>query len=467
MRRVALSRSWRLGLWGLALVACGGNEPGPGPASAARELPSAEAFCAEHGVAEAVCTKCNPKLVPIFQERGDWCAEHQFPESFCPLCHPERGGRPAVEQGADAPAHGMKVQLATPETARLAGIETVAARAESAASTLAVLGTIAYDATRQAEVNARVSGIVRAILVDVGQRVEAGAALVQIESAEVGAEQARLLTARARGALASEARARLESLLAQGMAAQKDVLAAQLELDTARAEEAAASAALAVVGINAAGIGNAGTDAAGPWAASGNLYTLAAPLAGTCVRRAATIGRLVAAGELLCEIVDTSVMWAVLDLPEDELEGVRPGLEAVITVDALGAREFRGQIDSIASEIDRHTRTVQARVRLANPDGLLRANAFVRARIELTGKQARVLVPRDALQVAKGSELVFVELVPGQYELRRVSSAPARGELVELTRGVAPGELVVTRGSFLLKTETLKGEIGAGCCAEE
>ena len=47
------------------------------------------AFCSEHGVAEAVCTKCNPKLAAIFQEKGDWCAEHGFPESFCPICRPE------------------------------------------------------------------------------------------------------------------------------------------------------------------------------------------------------------------------------------------------------------------------------------------------------------------------------------------------------------------------------------------
>lgn len=200
---------------------------------------------------------------------------------------------------------------------------------------------------------------------------------------------------------------------------------------------------------------------------SGNLYTLLAPLAGTCVQRASAVGRMVEAGEMLCEIVDTSVMWAMLDIPENELAKVKPGQEVVITADSLGAREFRGQIDSIASEIDRHTRTASARVRLENPDGALRANSFVRARIECGTKEARVLVPREAVQLVKGTELVFVELAPGRYEVRRVHTAAISGDAIELTQGVAAGEMVVARGSFLLKTETLKGEIGAGCCAEE
>ena len=66
---------------------------GPGPAAAAgagQDAAAAElVMCREHGVPEAVCTKCNPSLIPVFQAKGDWCEEHGFPESFCPICHPE------------------------------------------------------------------------------------------------------------------------------------------------------------------------------------------------------------------------------------------------------------------------------------------------------------------------------------------------------------------------------------------
>src|SRR6187431_765083 len=73
----------------------------------------ADGMCAEHGVLEAVCPKCNPALTAVFQAKGDWCAEHGFPESFCPICHPERGGRPSadVSSSNDGPADGTKVRL--------------------------------------------------------------------------------------------------------------------------------------------------------------------------------------------------------------------------------------------------------------------------------------------------------------------------------------------------------------------
>jgi hypothetical protein len=64
------------------------------PASAARaaepaQTPAAErtARC-EHGVKPTICTRCNPKLAPVFKAKGDWCPEHGRPESQCVLCNP-------------------------------------------------------------------------------------------------------------------------------------------------------------------------------------------------------------------------------------------------------------------------------------------------------------------------------------------------------------------------------------------
>src|SRR5207244_12907042 len=47
-------------------------------------------WCAEHGVPEEVCTRCNAKLVAEFKAKGDWCKEHECPESQCFICHPEK-----------------------------------------------------------------------------------------------------------------------------------------------------------------------------------------------------------------------------------------------------------------------------------------------------------------------------------------------------------------------------------------
>jgi hypothetical protein len=64
------------------------SEPHPGAAPGARAPASAER-CAEHGVARAMCSRCNPKLAAVYKAKGDWCAEHERPETQCVLCHPE------------------------------------------------------------------------------------------------------------------------------------------------------------------------------------------------------------------------------------------------------------------------------------------------------------------------------------------------------------------------------------------
>lgn len=434
----------------LIAVACSDGETGT--VVSPRPVVAAEGMCTEHAVLEAVCTKCNPKLVPIFQAKGDWCAEHGFPESFCPSCHPERGGRPSVDvTPEEARLNGTKIILRTSAAVRAAGIAVAEASAPGEAR-LELLATITYDALRCAEVNARTPGIVRELLVDIGTRVARGTPLLRIESAELGATQAGMRAARSRVSVAESARKRIESLLAKGMAADKDLLEAQLELDTAKAELAAAESSLGLVEIEE-GVAN--------------RYVLLAPIDGTVVRHSAPAGRMLDAYETLCEIVDTSTMWAEVDVPESELARVRAGQGARITVEALPGREFSGTIDYVAPEVDPRTRTAKARVKLANEDGALRANMFARARVALAPNGTRALVPRDAVQRANDIDLVFLQLAPDRYEARQVKTGARRGALVEVLEGLEPGVLVATRGSFLLKTEVLKGSIGAGCCEVE
>ncbi len=110
----------------------------------------------------------------------------------------------------------MKVKLASADTARVIGIETVEARAAETADEVDDLGTVAYDATERAEVNARVRGVVRELLVEVGARVETGTPLVRIESAEVGAEQSRLLAAASRIEVARAAHERTKAMFDKG-----------------------------------------------------------------------------------------------------------------------------------------------------------------------------------------------------------------------------------------------------------
>lgn len=436
---------------------CGKKEAAKAPEAAkqAAAEPKKEAeagLCKEHGVLEALCTKCNPKLAPIFQAKGDWCAEHGFPESVCPICHPERGGKPAMDvAGDDAPPDGTKVILKGNDTARLAGIETTKAVAGRGTAAIIAPVIINYDATRVAQVSARATGVVKRVSADIGDRVSAGAPLAVIESSAVSGDQSRLAAARSRVQTAEASYRREAELEKKGISAKKEVQAAQQFLREATAELESLQATLRGVGAHNG---------------SGGRYTVKAPVSGVVTQRTVSLDRYVDSQTPLFEIVDTSSMWAEVALPEAELGTVKAGASVVVTMDGLSGREFRGSISHIAPVIDPQTRTANARVKLANPGGLLRANMYGQARISAGGSRSSSAVPRGAVQRAKSVKLAFVRLAPNEFEARRVQVASnhGSGDLVEIASGVEVGEEIVVAGSFLLKTETLKDSIGAGCC---
>ncbi|MGE0548824.1 MAG: efflux RND transporter periplasmic adaptor subunit [Kofleriaceae bacterium] len=432
----------------IVAAACGSKSTDPGESKPAEHAVEDGAMCKEHGIAEAICTKCNPKLIPVFKAKGDWCEEHGFPESACPICHPERGGQPAAGVAEDgAPPDGAKVCLKSKDVANKVGIETVKAQERPEGVGLVATATLTFDATKRAVVNARSPGVVRAIQADLGAKVSKGSPLASIDSAGVGADRSRLQGARSRVSAAEINYQREKDLQAKGISSAKTVLDAQQELDAAKAEYASIASALGMVGQSG----------------GGNSYTLASPIAGQVVKRHATIGTMVGVEQTLFEIVDTSNMWVEIDVPEDEVPNVALGQRVLVTVDGIRERQFEGQIAYISPEVDSRTRTAMARAALANPDGVLRANMFAQARIVLGGSRSTVTVPAIAVQRAKDVVFAFVQTKDDEFEVRRVQLGAREDKLVEVTKGIKPGENVVATGSFILKTETLKDSIGDGC----
>lgn len=423
----------------LVLVVAG-CRPKPEPPAA-----SSDPWCAEHGVPESACTLCHPDLVAAFQAKGDWCAEHHLPESVCPAC---RGAAPPQQDGP--PADGTVVRLRGEDTAERAGITSAPAEEATAdAPEIDAPARIASSPRRVARVHAPVPGVVREVLVSAGDRVVRGRALARLDSADVGASAAAIRAARSRLDTADADYERTRLLHAEGIVPDSARLAAKRDRDQAEADLAAARTALGLVGGN--------DDPRG-------RYELVAPISGVVVRVFASAGLAVDHEEPLVEIVDPTEVVLEIDVAERDLARVNRGARARLTVESHPGRTWEGTIDSIAPEIDPATRTAVARVTIRNPDGVLLPGSWGRVRIATAAAAASASVPRDALQDARGTPVVFVESRPGLYETRHVVPAGTVGDRVRIARGVRPGERVVTEGAFLLKTETLRGAIGAGCC---
>jgi|SRR5215217_840612 len=406
-------------------------------------------WCKEHAVPESKCTKCNPTLVTKFIEAGDYCREHGFPESVCPYCHPDlvkaAGAAPPV-----FPEPGTRVRLASDETAREAGIQTRRVEKRPFAPTLEVVGKLDFNNNRRAQLSTRGDALIAEVRADVGDEVEAGQPLVVVTSGEVAENQGRFVSAHARVQAASAALTRQQALVTGGISARKHLEQAQADLAAAEAERAAAIVSLAASGASTRG--------------QEGIHVLTAPFAGTVVSRDAVPGRLVGAGQTLLEVADLSTLWALLEVPEADASQVRAGQPVTLSFESMPGQTRQATLTRVGASVDPATRTVRARVELPNPEGALKAGLFLRARVQVAAEHPALLVPREAIQRAEGRTLVFVKKGAGLYEPVAVELGARTLELVEVVKGLSEGQEIVTTGAFLLKTEILKGSIGAGCC---
>lgn len=424
------------------------------------EAKSSTGVC-EHGLPQDLCTKCNPALGHVFQAKGDWCEDHGFPQSICPVCDPDAAAR-ALEAREEAEAaastdrpsvgeiEGRVVRFASPEIEAQAGIETVAAVKAATSSDVACSARIEYDADEVADVRAIVPGIVREVAVELGARVKAGDPLFELESTQIGDIQATLQNARERVRTAEANLARQRELHEDAIASARQVELAERELASARAAARSANATLRMAGAARS--------------APTGKYVLRSPIDGTVVRRPAVKGILATEETSLATVADSSQMWAMCDIPEQDASAVKEG--DVMQLDLGRGRVVTGPISWISPEVDPRTRMVVARAELDNSEGRLRANQFANARIATGDAGSAVLVPRESIQRVEGYDVVFLRASAGTYLPRVVQRGPD-GELVAIEGKVSPGDAIVTVGAVLLRTEVLPGSIGAGCCEVE
>ncbi len=246
-------------------------------------------------------------------------------------------------------------------------------------------------------------------------------------------------------------------------ASERDRLAAMRTLKVARSELDAVARELHILGLDDAQLATIGSESG----VALSRYELRSPASGRIVERRAVVGEVVEQQDALFTVADLSTMWVMMDLRERDLTLVRVGLPVLLTVDGLPGHAFDGVVSWISDMVDDRTRTVKVRANFLNQHGLLRANMFGHARIIVRDNDEVVSIPTDAVQTDGCCQLVFVKQNETLFEPRKVTLGASVNGHVEILAGLTPGESVVTVGSFLMKTEILKSNIGAGCCDVE
>ena len=293
------------------------------------------------------------------------------------------------------------------------------------------VGYLEYDQERMVTVTTKYDGWIEKVYVNyVGEPVTEGAGLFEVYSPELVQTEQELLSAiryaSRFGDGADDARLRAEALVAAARArlAFWDISPDQI----ARLEE------------------------------TGEIFrtlTVTAPAGGLVMRRMPGLeGMAVTPGMEAYHIADITSLWLSVEVFEDQVVWIRPGVEAEAAFTYFPGETIRGTVEFIEPEMSEQTRTLTVKIAVPNPEGRLRQGMFATVVFDPVLVRGALTVPTDSVLRTGRRNVVIVALGGGRFEPREVELGQLSEGLAEVRSGLAAGDEVVTSSQFLLDSES-------------
>ncbi|MDP2818916.1 MAG: efflux RND transporter periplasmic adaptor subunit [Polaromonas sp.] len=359
-----------------------------------------------------------------------------------------KGTEPATQEAKGEAAKEKKGLKLTPEEQERAGIKLEEVNSRTFEDFVSMTATIRPNQDRIAKIAPRVEGRIVSVSASLGDNVSAGQSLAIMDSLAIGEAQSALLRAQSSERVAQADFKRAESLSAEEIIPQKELLRARGELERASAESRAASDRLRLLGGSASASGRAQS-----------TFALTAPFAGTVIQKKATIGELGSPADAVFTIADLSKVWIEANLTDQLLSKVKTGAAATVTVGAYPGERFNGRVAYIANVLDKDSRTIAARIEVPNKDGRLKPEMFATANIATGGQLEAISVPDGAILLLQGQPTVFVS-EGGGFQPRAVETGEKLQGRTVIKSGLKPKDQVVAAGAYALKARMLKSQIG-------
>jgi cobalt-zinc-cadmium efflux system membrane fusion protein len=352
-----------------------------------------------------------------------------------------------------------------PETVRLsaaaiaeAGIGTWTVKPLNLEHLLVLNGQVGHDENRLLQVSASVRGRVVSIPVDLGARVREGDVLATIESVDLGRAREELVRETSALRVAGRAYERAKALVAAKAISAGEFQSREGEFLARQAAAEAAERSLHLLGEPQAAIDRlrAAAESGTHSAEDGATLAVRAPFAGRVIDRKVTPGSFFEALQPLLTLADIGTVWVFARAYEKDLALVREGVAVTLRAEAYPQEAFRGRVDFVDSVIDPATRTVRVRATVRNPEEKLRPGMFVKAHVDVPQSyegETVLAVPQSALQTLEGRTTLFVQQGEGVFGRRVVETGHTFEGFTEVYKGIAAGDVVVTEGSFVLKSE--------------
>ena len=349
---------------------------------------------------------------------------------------------PPTDPAQVAPAPELLSQL------KLADVST-----QPVAETLRVAGRIDVDEQRLARIGATITGRVTEVDALLGQEVKKGEVLARLNSSELSTQQLAYLRARSQLELNRRNAERAKSLFEADVIGAAELQRRESEYQISVAETRAASDQLQLLGVTPAAI-----ERLGKQGAVNSLTPVVSTLNGFVVERKLAQGQVVQPADALFVVADLSRLWAVAQVPEQQVNQVKVGQSVIIEVPALGNEKLWGKLIYVGQTINPETRTVLVRTELDNRDGRLKPAMLASMLIEARAVE-RLVVPASAVVRENDEDHVFVAEGDGVFRLLKVKLGPEQGGQRVVLSGLKGEEKVVVDGAFHLNNERNRKEM--------
>ena len=322
-----------------------------------------------------------------------------------------------VYEGAAPSSEAAGVVTVSPAVIQNLGVRTAIATRTSLTPVIETFGTVGYDESRISHVHTRAKGWVERLQARVeGQTVARGDLLFEFFSPELisaASEFTRELQ-RGGGEMAEIAR---RKLLALGLAERQIADLRQTRQVPERIQ-------------------------------------VFAPRSGVVAGLTLADGMFIEPDKTLLSITELDSVWVMAEVIESQAAFARAGMAAEVRLASEPGRMWSAVVDYIYPELRPETRTVRLRLRLSNPDRLLRPNMFAAVRLAATPRAGVLAIPAEALIRTGQGERVVLALGEGRFKPVPVKAGVIVGDRVEVLEGLQEGDRVVASAQFLLDSES-------------
>lgn len=312
---------------------------------------------------------------------------------------------------------------------------TAQAKMEPLKNELSFYGKITADNNKSIDVFPLVGGNVIKVNVELGDYVHKGQVLAIIRSTDIADFEKQLIDAKNDLLVAKNNLKVAQELFTGKLNAERDVLEAKSEVNKAQSQLSKIQETYKIYNIKA-----------------GSIYEVTAPISGFIIQKKINQDMLLRndRSDNIFDIAEISEVWAMANINETDINKIKLGIDASVTTLSYPDKIFKGKIDKIFNVIDPETKAMQARVKLQNPNYMLKPEMNANIKLSFNEDQSMIAIPSNAIIFDKSKNFVMIFKDRNNIETRQVDVYRQVGDTTYISNGLKENEKVITNNQLFI-----------------